>query len=91
MWRLIAGQHLRCHSWGAESVLYNDLTGDTHLLGEDAIFLLHALQAAPHSEARLAAALCGAGAADADADAAAETAALLASLCTLSLVERIAC
>lgn len=88
MWRLIPGQHLRCHSWGDESVLYNDLTGDTHLLGEDAIDLLRALQAAPHSDAGLVAVLCGA---DADAGAAADTAALLASLGALSLVERIAC
>ena len=46
-WRLAPGQHLLHRCWDGECVLYNDLSGDTHLLGEPAIDLLLALQANP--------------------------------------------
>ncbi len=36
-------------------MLYNDLSGDTHLLGEPAIHVLLALQAGPATQAALAA------------------------------------
>lgn len=91
MWRLIHGQTLRQRRWGDESVLYNDLSGDTHLLGETAICLLQALQASAHDEATLLASLCAQLQIEADDTAARETAALLASLCALSLIERSPC
>ena len=49
MWQIYPGQTLRYHRWGNESVLYNDLTGDTHLLDGDAMAVLHALGGEPHS------------------------------------------
>ena len=49
MWQVYPGQTLRHHRWGNESVLYNDLTGDTHLLDGDTMAVLHALRGAPHS------------------------------------------
>jgi PqqD family protein of HPr-rel-A system len=54
-WRLTPGQRLRHRQWQGESVLYNDLSGDTHLLADSAIHLLLALQAGPATQAALAA------------------------------------
>ena len=91
MWRLIDGQTLQQRRWGDETVLYNDLSGDTHLLGATAICLLQALQASAHDEATLVALVCAQLQVDADDTVVHETALLLASLCTLSLIERSAC
>jgi PqqD family protein of HPr-rel-A system len=82
-WRVIPGQLLACRGWIDEYVLYNDLSGDTHLLGADAVQVLAALKQAPASEQALAASL---GAADALA-----VAALLADLNALYLVEPLPC
>ncbi|MBC7455970.1 MAG: HPr-rel-A system PqqD family peptide chaperone [Massilia sp.] len=91
MWRLIHGQTLQQRRWGDETVLYNDLSGDTHLLGATAICLLQALQASARDEATLVALVCAQLQVDADDTVAHETALLLASLCALSLIERRAC
>jgi PqqD family protein of HPr-rel-A system len=45
MWRVRPGQRLAWRSWGDDSVLYNDLSGDTHLLDGATLQLLLALQA----------------------------------------------
>jgi PqqD family protein of HPr-rel-A system len=88
MWRVISGQQLVCRSWDDEFVLYNNLSGDTHLLDSDAVDLLMALRAAPATAPKLAEAL-GADAADpATADA---VAALLRDLAGLHLVETVPC
>jgi PqqD family protein of HPr-rel-A system len=55
-WRLTRGQRLLHQCWDGECVLYNDLSGDTHLLDEFALALLEQLQAAPQSTAQLVAA-----------------------------------
>ncbi len=73
MWRITPGQALRRREWQGEYVLYNDISGDTHLLGADAVELLLALQQAPTPESAL---VDGA-----------EDAALLAQLQALSLIE----
>jgi len=57
MWRLTPGQTLGCREWQGEYVLYNDLSGDTHLLAEDAVLLLFAIQRGPQDAAALAARL----------------------------------
>lgn len=49
------GQALRHRNWLGEVVLYNDLTGDTHLLTESALHLLRLLQHGPVAEDALAA------------------------------------
>jgi PqqD family protein of HPr-rel-A system len=46
-YRVAPGQQLRWRDWDGEVVLYNDLSGDTHLLTADALALLLALQEAP--------------------------------------------
>lgn len=57
MWKLIDGQMLDHRSWDEEFVVYNDVTGDTHLLGVDAMHLLLCLRGGPADEDALACAL----------------------------------
>ena len=54
MWRLSPGQALLSHGWDGEYVLYNDLSGDTHLLTDMACGVLRQLQVAPCTAAALA-------------------------------------
>lgn len=46
-WRLVPGQLLRARGWDDEFVVYNDLSGDTHLIDAAAMAVLLDLQAAP--------------------------------------------
>lgn len=57
MWKLIEGQTLTRRGWDDEYVVYNDLSGDTHLLGADAMDILLQLQSGPVDEEALAQAL----------------------------------
>lgn len=86
-WRLAPGQRLRRHAWQQEYVLYNDLSGDTHLLPDSTVELLLALQRAPASAESLAAALRAMFDADAAAIDGAAIEAVLAELVPLALVE----
>jgi len=88
IWRLVPGQRLvhRCHD--GECVLFNDLTGDTHLLGQDVLDLLGQLRGAPQPAALLATLLAGA---DADAGTLDELDEVLADLAALNLVEAQPC
>ena len=89
-WCLRPGQHLAYRQWDGEYVLYNDLSGDTHLLGDGAIELLLALRRGPATGAALAAVLQ----AEFDIDPAAldlETDTLLHDLKHLYLVDTMAC
>ena len=89
-WRLRPGQTLQYRQWGGECILYNDLSGDTHLLGDGAIELLLALRRGPATGAALAAVLQ----AEFDIDPAAldlETDTLLHDLKHLYLVDTMAC
>ncbi|WP_322402100.1 HPr-rel-A system PqqD family peptide chaperone [Massilia luteola] len=54
MWRLTPGQALACREWDGEAVLYNDLSGSTHLLDGAALDLLLALRDEPADAATLA-------------------------------------
>jgi len=81
------GQTLQHRCWDDEYVLYNALSGDTHLLSPPAIHLLQQLQQAPAAEAALQDALCHAFEFDDGADPARETALLLDQLKKLSLIE----
>lgn len=90
MWRVIPGQSLACHTWDDEAVLYNDLSGATHLLGPAALCLLDALRAGPRDEAALGAVLLDEFEIDA-ASLAGELAAVLGDLARLDLVEPFPC
>lgn len=89
IWRLVPGQRLvhRCHD--GECVLFNDLTGDTHLLGQDVLDVLGLLREMPQAAAQMAAALGADPQSDPGAGASilAELDELLADLAALSLVE----
>lgn len=54
-WQLHPAQTLRLRSWEDEAIVYNDLSGDTHLLSADAADVLTRLRARPVDEAGLAA------------------------------------
>ena len=56
-WRVVPGQSLACHEWDGEAVLFNSLSGATHLLSPVALWLLELLAEAPASVAALASAL----------------------------------
>lgn len=57
LWRLRPGQQLRHWGWDEQFVLYNDLSGDTHLLDEAALLVLLTLAREPGTDASLAQAL----------------------------------
>lgn len=60
MWHLRSGQTLRSRRFDDEFVLYNDLSGDTHLLGGAAMHLLALLQQQPRAQEALFSALAAA-------------------------------
>lgn len=89
-WRVVPGQSLVYRCWDDEAVLYNDLSGATHLLGSAALCVLEALRPGPAPTAVLASRLRE------EFDIGGETldeelAALLAELARLSLIESIPC
>ena len=90
MWRVVPGQSLAFREWDQEAVLYNDLSGNTHLIDGLGIDLLLALRDGPADAATLSVRLAG----QVDADAGELTAAIenmLAGLAALDLVEPIPC
>jgi PqqD family protein of HPr-rel-A system len=86
-WRIAPGQALRRREWQGEFVLYNDLSGDTHLLPDSTVHLLLLLQHAPAAAPALATELGAAFEADDGEIDAAAVEALLAELAALALVE----
>jgi len=90
MWRVVPGQLLACREWDGEAVLYNDLSGNTHLLDGAAIDVLQALRAAPRDAAALAQALAERFGADA-AELSPGIEDMLAELARLDLVESSPC
>lgn len=43
-WRIVPGQSLLHRSWDGQVVLYNEVSGSTHLLDRPTLDLLHALR-----------------------------------------------
>ena len=86
MWRLVPGQSLNCREWDGEVVLYNDVSGSTHLLDGAALDVLQALRAGPLDAAGLAERLGDHIDAE-DGDLSALIADMLAALARLDLVE----
>jgi PqqD family protein of HPr-rel-A system len=90
MWQVVPGQSLAFREWDGEAVLYNDLSGNTHLLDGAAVDVLQALHPAPATAATLAAALADRFECEADALPALIDE-LLAGLAGLDLVEPFPC
>lgn len=86
MWRVIPEQALTSRCWGDETVLYNDLSGATHLLGAAAMCLLDTLREGPAGEAALCRALLAEFDIDPD-DLPQQLDSLLADLARLDLIE----
>ncbi|WP_167759814.1 HPr-rel-A system PqqD family peptide chaperone [Massilia horti] len=82
MWRLIPGQSLAHRCWMDEFVVYNDLSGDTHLFGADAMQVLLCLREGPVDADALALRI-GAGPHEQES-----LAVLLVELAALSLIEQ---
>jgi PqqD family protein of HPr-rel-A system len=88
MWRLRPGQRLRSRSWdGEDFVLYNNLSGDTHLLDAAAIEILSVLRRGAATTAGLAAALQLGDGAPGEPEQLAELEALLGQLRAMALVD----
>ena len=86
MWRLTPGQALVCREWDGEAVLYNDLSGSTHLLDGAALDVLYALRDEPADAAQLAIRLADRFDAGGD-DLVAALADMLSALAGLDLIE----
>jgi PqqD family protein of HPr-rel-A system len=53
IWRIVPLDRLAWRTWEHETVIYNDLSGDTHLLEPLATFVFEILSDAPASMAQL--------------------------------------
>ncbi|MCD2519370.1 HPr-rel-A system PqqD family peptide chaperone [Massilia sp. G4R7] len=90
MWQVIPGQSLAARQWDDELVVFNSLSGATHLLGLGATLLLGVLQEGPADESTLAAALHAEFALDA-AEIGAQLPHMLARLAKLELIQPCPC
>jgi PqqD family protein of HPr-rel-A system len=86
-WQAIAGHALHVRSWDDEFVVYNSLSGDTHLLGAGAGQILMRLQHAPADEASLTTLLCETFHAEPGPELSLQVGTMLADLHRLSLIE----
>ena len=86
-WRAIGDRALYFHSWGDEFVVYNSLSGDTHLVGSAAAEILLKLQQAPSDAATLAGSLSPMWEVDLGAVLEHQIAHLLTELNVLALIE----
>jgi len=89
-WQLMSDQALQLRCWDDEFVVYNNLSGDTHLLGSAAAQILLKLQQAPSDAMTLAESLASSLRVEMmDEALAPHIAGLLADLNALALIEQI--
>jgi PqqD family protein of HPr-rel-A system len=89
-WQLMSDQALQLRCWDDEFVVYNNLSGDTHLLGSAAAQILLKLQQAPSDAMTLAESLASSLRVEMmDEALAPQIAGLLADLNALALIEQI--
>lgn len=91
MWRTMPGQAFRLRQFNdpaGECVLYNDLSGATHLLGEAAMHLIALLRCGPAASDSLYDALATALDQTRDAQFDADAGAVLAQLGAMFLIEQ---
>lgn len=87
-WRVPSNQTLTLHCWDDEFIVFNSLSGDTHLLGLLAGQILRQLQQSPSDARTLAAALAPLWQAGLDAELSMQIEPLLTDLQALALIER---
>lgn len=85
---MISDSALHFRSWNDEFVVYNSLSGDTHLLGATAAQVLLKLQQTPSDVIALAASLAPLMQAEMDEEFSLQIEDLLADLDKLALIER---
>ena len=90
MWQVTPGQTLAARQWDDELVVFNSLSGATHLLGLGATVLLGVLQQGPADETTLAVALQDEFELD-GAEIGAELPPMLARLAKLGLIQPCPC
>jgi len=88
-WRLISDKALRIRRWEDEFVVYNRLSGDTHLLSSSAAQILLQLQESPASQTELAEILIRTHDAEHQDDFMSQMEIILADLDKQQLIERI--
>jgi PqqD family protein of HPr-rel-A system len=88
-WQTINCSILKAHCWNDEYVVYNPLSGDTHILDKHAADMLSALQSSSSDVLSLAHRLSGKWCCDIDAVLLEEIEAALFDMHALSLVEPI--
>ena len=89
MWRLTSDQALLFRCWNDIYVVYNRLSGDTHLLGSTAAQMLLKLKEAPSNVPALTESIAPQYQAGMDDELALEVEHILADLEALALIERI--
>ena len=87
MWKVISEQDLHFHSWDDECVVYNNLSGDTHLLSLAAAQILLKLKEAPSNAALLAVTLAPLWQVDPDQELALQIENILSDLNAIALIE----
>jgi PqqD family protein of HPr-rel-A system len=87
MWRITPGQLLAFRQFDDEIVVFNDLSGDTHLLGGSAMHVLSVLQQGPATREAVLASLAAALECAPDPEFEAEVDALLATLAGYFLIQ----
>jgi PqqD family protein of HPr-rel-A system len=86
-WQLRAGQQLRMLAGNDESVIYNDYSGETHLLSAIAVSILQHLKAIPANLPSISTFLASEWEFESDEELRRTAHALLAELDGLSLIE----
>lgn len=89
LWRVLPSRPLRYRAWEDGYVVFNDLSGDTHLLDDSAMQLLLAVADQPGDTACLTGRLRTA--LGLDEVEAGDIPAMLSDLCALSLIEASPC
>lgn len=87
-WRLMSDQALQLRFWDDECLVYNSLSGDTHLLGSTAAQILLKLQLAPANATVLTESLAPLLHAEMDDEFVFQIEHILADLDALALIER---
>jgi PqqD family protein of HPr-rel-A system len=89
-WQAISTQAVYLRSWDDEFVVYNSLSGDTHLLGAAAGHILTALHRGPSDETSLTESLCETLHAEPTPEMSLQIQAILTDLHKLALIEEAA-
>jgi PqqD family protein of HPr-rel-A system len=87
-WRVISSSALHFRSWDDDFIVYNGLSGDTHLLGSTAAQILLKLQQAPSTAIALSESIVPLMQAEMDNELVFHIENILADLDTLALIER---